>query len=170
MTLAQAAVLMLASVVAGAINSVAGGGTLISFPAAIAGGLSPLIANATNAVALTPGGLASGYGYRREIQQDRAILRLFLPPAALGGAAGALLLLSTPQKLFDAIVPLLILFTTLLLFVQNLRRSADAPVDAQAPWHVPQRRWTAMILQFLVGVYGGYFGAGMGIMMLAVFS
>src|SRR4051812_34309370 len=159
MTLAEAAVLACASVVAGVINAVAGGGTLLSFPAAVAVGLSPLVANATNAVALTPGSLASAYAYRRELAKDRKILRLFLPAAALGGAAGSVLLLVTPQQLFDAIVPLLVLFATALLLAQNLRRGTDTSADPSAEWRVPQRPFVAMLLQFLVGVYGGYFGA-----------
>jgi len=170
MPLAQSAALALASVVAGVINAVAGGGSLITFPAAVAVGLTPLIANATNAVALTPGSLASAYAYRRELRQDWTILRVFLPPGLLGGITGALLLLFTPQKIFDSIVPLLVLFATALLLAQNLRRPADAAVDPNAAWRVPQRPIVAMIFQFFVGVYGGYFGAGMGIMMLAVFT
>jgi uncharacterized membrane protein YfcA len=167
MNLAQIALLAAASTAAGAINSVAGGGTLLSFPAAIAVGMSPLMANATNAVALTPGSLASAYGYRREIDRDRAVIRLLLPAAALGGALGSVLLLVTPQRLFDAIVPLLVLFATLLLLIQNLRRpTAKASVEA---WELPRNPVVSVILQLLVGVYGGYFGAGMGIMMLALF-
>jgi uncharacterized membrane protein YfcA len=168
MTLTEAAVLAGAAGAAGGINAVAGGGTLISFPAAVAVGLSPLIANATNAVALTPGAIASAFAYRRELRQDRAVVRLFLPAAAGGGAVGAILLLCTPQRLFDALVPLLVLFATALLFAQNLRRTPKPAPDAA--WRVPQRPFVAVLLQFLVGVYGGYFGAGMGIMMLAVFT
>jgi len=168
LTLTEAAILAAAATVAGAINSIAGGGTIVSFPAAVALGMPPLVANATNAVALTPGSIASAFAYRRELGQDRKILELFAPAAGLGAAAGAILLLVTPQKVFDAIVPLLVLFATLLLFAQNLRR---APAAAQsAEWRVPQRPLVAMALQFLVGVYGGYFGGGMGIMMLALFS
>ena len=169
MNLTQAALLAAASVVAGAINSVAGGGSLVSFPAALAVGMSPLMANATNAVALMPGSVASAYGYRREIQGDRAVIRLLLPAAALGGAIGSVLLLITPQSLFDNLVPFLVLFATLLLLVQNFRRpAASGPVDAT--WDLPKNPALAVILQLLVGVYGGYFGAGIGIMMLALFA
>jgi uncharacterized protein len=167
-TLAEVAILACAAAVAGAINAVAGGGSLVSFPMAMAVGLPPLIANATNAVALTPGSLAAALAYRREITEDRAIVRLFFPAAAGGGLAGSLLLLLTPQRFFDAIVPLLVFFATALLFAQNLRPVKPQP--AGTPWHVPQRPLVALALQFLVGVYGGYFGAGMGIMMLAVFT
>ena len=165
----QAALLAAASVVAGAINSVAGGGSLVSFPAALAVGMSPLMANATNAVALMPGSVASAYGYRREIAGDRAVIRLLLPAAALGGALGSMLLLVTPQSLFDNLVPFLVLFATLLLLAQNFRRPAPgAPADEA--WNLPKNPAIAVILQLLVGVYGGYFGAGIGIMMLALFA
>ena len=120
MTLTHAAVLVLASALAGAVNAVAGGGSLISFPAAVALGLPPLTANATNAVAMTPGSIASAFGYRRELARDRAALRVLLPPAFAGGLAGSILLLITPARVFDTIVPLLVLFATLLLFYQNV--------------------------------------------------
>jgi len=168
MSLSQAALLEGASVVAGITNAVAGGGTLVSFPAAIAAGLTPLVANATNAVALTPGGLLSAVGYRREIGRDWAVVKILLPAAVLGGAVGSALLLLTPQKLFDAIVPLLVLFATGLLLYQNLRRKT--PIDPAVDWQLPSRPLVTIALQFLVGVYGGYFGAGMGIMMLALYT
>ena len=169
MNLTQAALLAAASVVAGAIHSVAGGGSLVSFPAALAVGMSPLMANATNAVALMPGSVASAYGYRREIVGDRAVIRLLLPAAALGGAIGSVLLLVTPQSLFDNLIPFLVLFATLLLLVQNLRRPAGAGAP-DASWDLPKKPAVSVILQLLVGVYGGYFGAGIGIMMLALFA
>jgi uncharacterized membrane protein YfcA len=122
-TLAEAAILAAAGAAAGVVNSVAGGGTIISFPVAVAVGLPPIVANATNAVALTPASIASAFAYHRELRQDRAILGLFVPAAALGAVAGAILLLITPQKVFDSIVPLLVLIATLLLFAQNLRRT-----------------------------------------------
>jgi hypothetical protein len=116
-----------------------------------------------------PGSVASAYGYRREIEGDRAVIRLLLPAAALGGAIGSVLLLKTPQTLFNNLVPFLVLFATLLLLVQNLRRPA-APAALDAPWELPKNPAVAVILQLLVGVYGGYFGAGIGIMMLALFA
>jgi len=185
MDLGGAALLGGAAAVAGAINSVAGGGTLVSFPAAIAAGLSPLLANATNAVALTPASLGSAWAYRRELRRDLRVLRALLLPSLLGGALGSGLLLLTPQRVFDALVPFLVLFATALLFWQNLRKpAAPAPVrpaavpapaaepaaaPADSDWQLPSPAVTAL-LQFLVSVYGGYFGAGMGIMMLALFS
>jgi uncharacterized membrane protein YfcA len=168
------AVLAGAAAAAGVINAVAGGGSLLSFPAAVAFGLSPLVANATNALALTPGSVASALGYRRELARDRAALRVLVPPAFAGGLVGSILLLVTPPIVFDTIVPLLVLFATGLLLYQNLRRARPAPGSstpaavAAGPWVLPERMGTAMALQFMVGVYGGYFGAGMGIMMLAI--
>jgi uncharacterized protein len=187
--LIRAALLGGAAAVAGIINAVAGGGTLVSFPAAIACGLSPLAANATNTVALTPAALASAWAYRRELTRDRRVLRLLLLPSLLGGLTGSALLLVTPQRIFDAAVPALVLLATLLLLWQNLKKnnkktsaSADpGPVSSTASeiphagaaahgWQLPARPWLAFLLQLLVSVYGGYFGAGMGIMMLALLS
>jgi uncharacterized membrane protein YfcA len=169
MDLAGAAVLAAASVVAGAVNSVAGGGTLFSFPAAVFAGLTPLAANATNAVGLTPGVLGSAFAYRREIAEDREVLVLLGPPAIAGALAGSALLLITPQDLFDSVVPFLVLFATGLLLHQNLRPSRPIATGDRA-WTLPRRRSTVAALQLAVGVYGGYFGAGMGIMMLAMMS
>lgn len=168
MTLTESAVLAGAAAAAGVINSVAGGGTIVSFPVAVALGMPPITANATNAVALSPASIASAFAYRRELGQDRAVLKLFLPPAAVGALIGAALLLLTPQKVFDAIIPVLVLFTTLLLLVQNLRRSPAHRAAPGAEWRVPQSRLAAILLQLAIGVYGGYFGGGMGIMMLAL--
>jgi uncharacterized protein len=159
-----------AAVAAGAVNAVAGGGSLLSFPAALAFGLPPLVANATNAVALSPGSIASAFGYRRELSRDRAALRVLLPPAFAGGLVGSVLLLVTPPIVFDTIVPLLVLFATALLLYQNLRGRPGPPRASSeaAGWVLPRSTGVAVVLQFLVGVYGGYFGAGMGIMMLAI--
>lgn len=168
MTFAEAAALAGAGALAGAINSVAGGGTIVSFPAALAVGLPSVVANATNAVALTPGSIASAFAYRRELGRDRPILKLFAPAAVIGAVIGALLLLITPAKVFDSIIPLLVLFATLLLFAQNLRRGpVPEPSDE---WRVPQRPAVAALMQLAIGIYGGYFGGGMGIMMLALMS
>lgn len=168
MTLVEALALAGAAALAGAINSVAGGGTIVSFPAALAVGLPSVVANATNAVALTPGSIASAFAYRRELDRDRSILKLFTPAAVVGAVLGALLLLVTPAKVFDSIIPLLVLFATVLLLVQNLRRTP--PAELTDEWRVPQRPAVAALMQLAIGVYGGYFGGGMGIMMLALMS
>ncbi|WP_437280971.1 sulfite exporter TauE/SafE family protein [Sorangium sp. So ce375] len=176
MDLTRAALLAGGAAVAGAINAVAGGGTLVSFPAAIAAGLPPLAANATNAVALTPASLASAWAYRRELSRDYRVLGVLFLPSLLGGIAGSALLLVTPQRVFDAAVPGLVLLATLLLLWQNLRPARPAAKDGAADdgaaerFALPSRPWLVFLLQFLVSVYGGYFGAGIGIMMLALLS
>ncbi|WP_437908402.1 sulfite exporter TauE/SafE family protein [Sorangium sp. So ce327] len=175
MDLTRAALLAGGAAVAGAINAVAGGGTLVSFPAAIAAGLPPLAANATNAVALTPASLASAWAYRRELSRDYRVLRVLFLPSLLGGVVGSALLLVTPQRVFDAAVPGLVLVATLLLLWQNLRPAKPSANGGAADpgaerFALPSRPWLVFLLQFLVSVYGGYFGAGIGIMMLALLS
>jgi uncharacterized membrane protein YfcA len=168
LTPSSAVVLACAAAAAGVVNAVAGGGSLISFPAAVAFGLPPLAANATNSVALTPGAVASAFGYRRELARDRAALRVLLLPAFVGGLGGSILLLVTPMAVFDTIVPGLVLFATALLLYQNLRGRRGEAGAADRRWILPRHVGVTIALQFLVGVYGGYFGAGMGIMMLAI--
>jgi len=155
-----------ASCVAGAINSIAGGGTLISFPAAMAVGLSPVVANATNAVALVPGTIASAFAYRRELAPDRRHLLPLLLPSLLGGFLGAYLLLAAPEKVFEAVVPWLVLGATLLMV---LKRPLLSRLGVSAS---PSKlRFAAVITGiFLMGVYGGYFGAGIGIITLAALA
>jgi uncharacterized membrane protein YfcA len=160
----RGAVLFVAAATAGAINAVAGGGTLVSFPAALAVGLTPVVANATNAVALTPAAISSSWAYRRELQGRGRELAFLLAPTIVGGLVGAALLLLTPQRLFEAVVPILVLFATGLLIYQNLS-PARGERDGSG---VSGRPLVAALLQFLVSVYGGYFGAGMGILMLAL--
>ncbi len=157
-----------AAFVAGAINSVAGGGSLVSFPTLIWLGVPAIPANATNTVALVPGALASVFGYRRELRgADTRVMALVVPSFA-GGILGAVLLYQTPADIFDRLVPVLILFATVLFMAQDpiqRRFNLTAVHDARSHW----LSWT-MFFQFLVGVYGGYFGAGIGILMLAAFS
>jgi uncharacterized protein len=156
-----------AALVAGAVNSIAGGGTLLSFPALLWIGRAPIMANATNSVALWPGSFAGMIGFRRELASVPRWLLLLTIPSLVGGIGGALLLLRTPEKLFAAIVPWLILAATLLLAAQELI-SKRLRVFARSHER-PTRGWVifAFAFQLLVGVYGGYFGAGMGILMLA---
>jgi hypothetical protein len=168
MTPTAVLVLAVSSLAAGVVNAVAGGGSLISFPAALAFGLSPVAANATNSVALMPGSIAAAFAYRRELSRDRPVLGVLILPAVAGGLLGSLLFLYTPQAVFDAIVPFLVLFATGLLLRQNLRPRPPGASAPDGPWVLPQSTRAAAALQFLVGLYGGYFGAGMGIMMLAI--
>jgi hypothetical protein len=158
----------LAAVAGGAINSIAGGGTLVSFPALVALGVPPLVANATNAVGLWPGALGSMWGYRAELTGSRAWLARFTLPSVLGGATGAWLLLATGEERFADLAPFLVLLATLLFLVQGpLLRRLRGPVGAISP-SPPYPIAPFFAAQFAVGVYGGYFGAGIGILMLAV--
>jgi uncharacterized protein len=160
-------VILAAGVVAGMINAIAGGGTLISFPALLWIGRDPIVANATNTVAIWPGSLAGAVGFRRELSTVRRWLLLLVLPSILGGALGGWLLLRTPTSTFERLVPFLIGGATLLLAAQEMvtRRLG---VIARAHEN-PTRGWVSFVFvfQFLVGLYGGYFGAGMGILMLA---
>lgn len=151
------------------VNSIAGGGTLITFPALLAIGIPPLVANATSTVALWPGALASLWGYRSELQGARSWAVRFAVPSVLGGLAGALLLLRTPTDMFEQIVPFLILGATGLFAAQGavLRYVRGHAHPAATSATLPQPTSAVLAWQFLVAVYGGYFGAGIGIMMLA---
>jgi uncharacterized membrane protein YfcA len=160
---------VLISVIAGAMNAVAGGGTLLTFPALIGLGIPPLTANATSTVALWPGSASSFWGYRRELSGAQRWAIGFALPSLLGGAAGALLLLATDEKTFSDLVPWLVLGATVLFMGQTplnawLRRQpAVGGSDGTDRFPKPQ----LLFFQFLVGIYGGYFGAGAGILMLA---
>ncbi len=172
-------ILFLAAVLGGAINSVAGGGTLLTFPSLLWARQLEIVANATSTVALWPGALSSFWGYRRELGSSWRELALLALPSFVGGVAGAFLLLRTDNATFAALVPWLILLATLLFVGQEplsrwLRRRAETAqpqADSAAELHAGWGRWTAVLLfQFLVGIYGGYFGAGIGILMLAAFG
>jgi uncharacterized membrane protein YfcA len=157
----------LAAFIAGAVNSVAGGGTMLTFPVLIALGLPPIIANTTNTVGIWPGSVGSIWGFRRELARIPGIMRWLLIPACLGGAVGAMLLRMTPSGLFDRIIPWLILFATVLFILQTPIQKKLKSVEAA---HEAGTRWMtlAMFVQAIVAVYGGYFGAGMSIMMLSI--
>ena len=160
-------VIAIAAVIAGMINSIAGGGTLVSFPALLWIGRDPIIANATNSVALWPGSLAGAIGFRHELLTVRRWLLLLTIPSLLGAILGAMLLLKTPSATFDRLVPLLILAATLLFAAQEvITRRLGTIARAHEK---PTVRWVVFVFtfQFLVGIYGGYFGAAMGILMLA---
>lgn len=152
--------------VAGAVNAVAGGGTLISYPTLLALGLDGVTANATSTVAIWPGTIGSMWGYRHELQHAEPRFRILIVPSVVGGFLGALLLRWTSPETMDKIVPYLILFATVLLClqpaVQKLLKIAHSVGDRSPRWFVG-----ATAFQFLVGLYGGYFGAGIGILMLA---
>jgi uncharacterized membrane protein YfcA len=151
-----------AAFAAGAINSVAGGGTLLSFPTLVWLGLDSVAANATSTVAIWPGSLGGMWGFRRELRTaDPKMLALTIPSLA-GGIIGALLLRFTPPSIFDAIVPFLILFATLLFMAQE---------TVQRTLKISSKSLTgAVAFQFCIALYGGYFGAGIGVLMLAALS
>lgn len=157
------------SALAGVINAVAGGGTILTFPALLAFGTPPIVANATSTMALLVGTAGSVVGFRRHLAAVRPWLVRFLPVSLVGGWLGSYLLTRTEDRIFSRLVPFLILFATLLFLSQGLVRRLLLPVASDdAPR--PLRRgalWGAVGFQFLVSIYGGYFGAGIGILMLA---
>lgn len=157
-----------AAVLAGAVNAVAGGGSLITFPTLVWLGMPSITANATNTLALWPGSFGSMWGYRRELESIDRQMYALVAPSFIGGLAGALLLRLTPTSVFDRLVPLLILFATCLFMLQEpiQRALGQRPHGGRsARW-----LWAAVLFQLVVGVYGGYFGAGIGILMLAALS
>jgi uncharacterized membrane protein YfcA len=160
-TVADGALLAAAAALAGVVNAVAGGGTLLTFPALLAVGVPPVAANATNTVALFPGQLASSFAYRSHIADERRRAIVLTVPSLVGGILGAWLLLALPESSFEAIVPWLILFACVVLALQSRLRL----LVARAPQaNHPAALWIA---QLLIAIYGGYFGAGIGILMLA---
>lgn len=168
MTFGEAALLFSAASAAGMVNSVAGGGTLLSFPALVWAGHEPLYANATNTLALGPGSLSSMWGYRRELKDTPSRFFALLAPCFIGGIVGAILLKLTPAKTFEALVPFLILFATLLFMAQDPIKRWLRLGEAHEPHNSLSWMAGALFYQFWVGVYGGYFGAGIGILTLAV--
>lgn len=155
-----------AAFTAGAINSIAGGGTLITFPVLIWLGLDPKVANGTSTVALWPGLFGGLYGYRRELEHSSPILIRLGLTSIIGGAVGAWLLILTPSPVFAYLVPFLILFATL-LFMGHPVLSQRLHLGSLE--NSPTKLWWtgAMVFQFFSAIYGGYFGAGNGILMLA---
>jgi uncharacterized membrane protein YfcA len=159
----------LAGVAGGAVNSIAGGGTLLTFPALVGIGVPSIIANASNTVALSPGALSSMWAYRSQLAGLRPWVMGLAAPSIAGGLIGAWLLLRTGPDRFDQIVPFLVLGATGLFIAQRpamawLRRHHPPGTEIPEP-AAPNAR--VIGYQLLVGIYGGYFGAGIGILMLA---
>jgi hypothetical protein len=153
-------------VAAGAVNAVAGGGSLISFPALIAAGLSPLSANVTNQVAVLPGYLGGSLAYREELEGQRRRVVALAVSSALGALVGAILLVISSQRLFAVLAPLLVLLACALLALQpTLKRWLGREHRGSDR---PSARLHAM--NFAASIYGGYFGAGLGIMLLAILA
>ena len=156
---------------AGVVMSSVGVASLISFPVLVAIGLPPVVANASNTVGLIPAALGGSFGYRRELAAHPAVTRVVLATSAVGAVAGALLLIQLPPGVFEAVVPWLILFACLLVgfqpFISRWARSRPS-YDHDADRTLVSRGLAAV--STVVGVYGGYFGAGQGVMMVAVLS
>lgn len=172
--LVSLAVLFFAALAAGAINSIAGGGSLISFPALLAFGatheISAKMANATNNAALVPGSIAGVFGFWAEVKRSRRLVAFIAIPSIVGGLLGALLLSRTPEEVFQKLVPFLILFATLLFagrdYINKLTRRGAAADD-----HITRAGGAlGFVFQLIIATYGGYFGAGQSLMMMAVFS
>ena len=161
------AVMLAASAGGGIMNALAGGGTLLTFPSLVFLGMPAIQANATSTVALLPGAASSMAGYRREVATHREWLKTLLVPSLAGGALGSVLLLMTPEKVFARLAPYLVLFATLLFLFQIV---SSRPRHAGEVTKKPGlEKWAfAWTLQFFVAVYGGYFGAGIGILMLVI--
>ncbi len=190
MTVAEGAIMLAAAATGGLMNAMAGGGTIVTFPTLVFLGEPAIIANATSTVALLPGAAASLAGYGREVASHREWLKTLLLPSIVGGGIGSLLLLRTPEKTFANLAPLLVLFATLLFIWQGIlarRRARRLPAagadrglaagpdagaataDAPPSLRLSRGRWlTAILFQFAISIYGGYFGAAIGILMLAV--
>ena len=167
MSLFNEVLIFIAAVVAGFINAIAGGGTLVSFPVLLAIGVPPVVANVTNTVALVPGTIGGMWAQRKDfLSQSRRLLKL-LPVAVVGGIAGGLLFLNTSESSFRSIIPYLILGATLLLAAQVriknwvVARMGNAHHEKHNPFFM-------MSMVFLAAIYGGYFGAGLGVILMAV--
>jgi uncharacterized protein len=162
----EAALIALAAVGAGAINAAVGSGTLITFPTLLALGFPPVLANVSNNIGLVPGGLTAVWGYRRELGGQRPTLTWLVPCSAAGGIVGALLLLVLPADAFEAIVPVLIAIALILVVLQPrlAARMARRP-GAVASTRV---RVATGAGTFAAGVYGGYFGAAQGVLLVGL--
>jgi hypothetical protein len=169
MTWGEAILLAASAVAAGAVNAVAGGGTMITFPTLLLVRTPAVVANATSTLALVVGTFGGLFGYRRQLTATRGWLQRFVPVSVVGGLVGAILLTVTGEKLFAHLVPFLLLFATLVFVAQGaIRRFAGfEPTGSQAPHPHSRAVGLAVIYQLGVALYGGYFGAGIGILMLA---
>lgn len=155
-----------AALLAGALNAIAGGGSFFSFPALLVAGVPPIVANATNTLALWPGTLASIGAYRRELRGQQRDIWLFSGLSLLGGLLGAILLLYTDERRFIALIPYLLLFATLVFtFSPQITRLAQRMVGEGNG-----QRWLVVVIYIAIAIYGGFFGAGLGILTLAALA
>jgi uncharacterized membrane protein YfcA len=165
MTLLHALVLAAAGLAAGAINSVAGGGSLVSFPAMLAIGMPAVTANATNLIAVTPGYVGGTYGYRAQLTGQAGRIRRYGVTVMAGAVLGSAILLLAPESAFDAVAPFCVFAACALLVAQP--RLAKARAEAAG---AGERSPVLLAVMFTGGIYGGYFGAGLGIMLLALLA
>ncbi len=162
--------LFFAAMAGGAINSLAGGGSLVSFPALVAFGVPALMANATNTAALWPGSIGGALGFLPEVSAQRRVLLTLLVPSLIGGLLGAFILVNTPAALFQKIVPFLILFATILFAARDVftrLAKSGSDTEGEVSW---ANKVGGIIFLTAISTYGGYFGAGQSIMMLAALS
>lgn len=156
--------LVLAGLLAGTMNAVAGGGSFVTFPVLVLAGLPPIAANATSTVALFPGTLASTWAYRHDLTGVAGIgLRVLLPISLVGGTVGAILLLVTPGGVFDVVIPWLLLLATLIF-------AGGRHLGTWLRRYVRIGRGAFLFIQFILSIYGGYFGGAIGLMMMAVWT
>ena len=169
MTIAEGLALAAAAVVAGIMNSLAGGGTLVTFPVLLLFNTPATEANATSTLALMLGMAGSYYGYRKQLEGIKTWLRYFVPVSLVGGLIGSILLTRTSNEAFSRMVPFLLLFATLLFLAQGAFRKFAATGFNEQAGEAPEIKWLwgAVAFQLAVAIYGGYFGAGIGILMLA---
>lgn len=158
--------IVLAGLAAGTVNTIVGSGSLVTFPTLLAFGYAPLVANVSNTVGLVPGSISGSIGYRRELAGQGQRARRLGVAAAAGGITGGLLLLALPAAAFDRIVPVLILVACLLVAIQPRLSAALAARHAEGASH-----WAPLVTGvYLTGIYGGYFGAAQGVILIAVLS
>jgi uncharacterized membrane protein YfcA len=161
-------ILACAGFMAGVINAVAGGGSLVSFPALLLTGMPSIAANATNTIAVWPGCLSSAWAYRDHLGAQRRRALILIWPSLLGALIGSAIVYQSSERSFKSIVPWLVLVACLLFAMQGrLARMLGKRLAASADESVP---WALWFSQFAIAVYGGYFGAGIGIMMLAALA
>ncbi len=162
-------IIALAAVAAGAVNAIAGGGTLISFPALTFVGIPPVAANVTNTVALTPGYFGATMAQAKDLAGQRRRVILLAPVSVVGGLIGGFLLINTSEKLFTELIPFLILLASGLLAAQS-RLRAWVMARAERAGHATLPEFWVAFPVFLGAIYGGYFGAGLGVIVLAVLA
>ncbi len=165
MSAVDAVLIVLAGVGAGTINTIVGSGSLITFPVLLALGYSPVVANVTNTVGIFPGSLSGAIGYRRELAGQRARMIRFGVISAIGGATGAVLLLALPEAVFDAVVPAIIALAVILVLIQPRLRGWLAARQRETKDYRGRTTQTAV---YASGIYGGYFGAAQGVLLIGI--